>query len=413
MEHRKSDVDSGRQTLATYLPEDTAQLTSYQDVVEAVRSTKGVIEPAHPSEAPFLRDTLHELDGPPHIKRRRIMNRLVRPDALERYREEIAIPSVLRQLEELSTKPDLDGHYKADLVQISRRIFMEFAAAVIGLDTRPPTAIDKLLVLLDGFHHAVHGKFFPNWQPYLEAGLEAKRIYQSDFYEPVMAACASAVHKGDKVEHGATLIALLASQEEEAWEDLDAAVRETIPVMLGTVETSSNLLTNSVHELSLWLEKHPEDRKRLYDLDFLATVIQETLRFHPSAPHIGRVANDDITLSSGRVVHKGQWIAAMAVASSTDKEIFGPDADVFNPHRVVQPGIPRYATAFGAGEHQCLGLRVVLGNAGVGAHTHILRTYLAAGIRPDRDRRPILEQSERGIFSSYPVEFDHPNAVRR
>jgi cytochrome P450 len=134
-------------------------------------------------------------------------------------------------------------------------------------------------------------------------------------------------------------------------------------------------------------------------------VLQETLRLHPIFPAFGRVALEDVTLSSGRTVRAGQWVAAFPGPSNRDRSVFGEDADEFNPDRPLAPNTQRYGTGFGAGSHQCLGLRVVLGNDGVGSHAHVLRLLLEAGVRRDPDQVPRKEPTERDTWEHYPVIF--------
>jgi hypothetical protein len=164
-------------------------------------------------------------------------------------------------------------------------------------------------------------------------------------------------------------------------------------------------MTNSIDELSTWLPLHPDQEERLGDLAFLGKVLQETLRLHPIFPAFGRVALEDVTLSTGRHVRAGQWVAAFPGPANRDKRIFGDDAEEFIPERTLPPNTQRYGTGFGAGSHQCLGLRVVLGNDGIGSHAHVLKLLLEAGVRRDPDREPRREASERNTWEHYPVVF--------
>src|SRR5262249_19117062 len=158
-----------------------------------------------------------------------------------------------------------------------------------------------------------------------------------------------------------------------------------VAVVDASVETSSALITSAVDELLRWLDGHPEDLAKLDDLEFLARVVQETLRIRPSSlPFFERQAVYEVTLAtSGKVIEQGERVAVVMRSANLDTSVFGADAAEFNPHRQLPATVPRYGISFGAGQHQCLGLRVILGNDGVGSQAHILRTYLAAGVLPD------------------------------
>jgi hypothetical protein len=255
-----------------------------------------------------------------------------------------------------------------------------------------------------GDHHRV--KFYlGDHRPYIERGLAAKARFREAYFDPAFDACP--YRPGDDVpmtQHD--LMSLLAAQLDRHWADRDLCVKETFTsIFAAGVGTSSTMMTNSIDELSRWLPEHPDQGHRILDLAFLGRVLQETLRLHPIFPAFGRVALEDVTLSTGRTIRAGQWVAAFPGPSNRDRSVFGPDADLFNPDRELPPNVQRYGTGFGAGSHQCLGLRVVLGNDGVGSHAHALRLLLAAGVRRDPDRTPRKEPSERDTWERYPVVF--------
>jgi len=89
------------------------------------------------------------------------------------------------------------------------------------------------------------------------------------------------------------------------------------------------------------------------------------------------------------------WAArATLTTSNRDTEVFGEDANNFNPRRPEPAnGFNRYGLGFGMGTHQCYGLRVVVGNDGKGggdrgdyrgAGALSRRTHEFSGGRPAR-----------------------------
>ncbi|KAK0238250.1 cytochrome P450 [Armillaria nabsnona] len=170
-------------------------------------------------------------------------------------------------------------------------------------------------------------------------------------------------------------------------------------IILAGHETTSNTLCFALFEMC----KRPEMQERLRkeiratervirdrgdtqftpsDFDsmpFLSAVVKETLRFHPVAYNIYRVAGKDdvlplstpITTTSGKVLHelpipKGLHIDASIAAYNRNKEIFGDDADVFDPDRWLRDAPPKTKTALGVyanlftfagGSRSCIGWR--------------------------------------------------------
>jgi cytochrome P450 len=396
-------------SLPSYLPADTVTVDSYSEFLEVLRSPK--MRPEPPGEnAPISGGALNTLYGAAHTHRRRAMNRLVRPEALELYREDILLPTLLGRLADLRATASSDGRCRVDLVHFTQRVFIQFAGAIVGLhDVASASGGDELLEVFGPLLLAQKVKFIHgDHRPIVEAGLAAKKRYAKRFFDPAVAACPVA-HTGklDESQSAHDLIALLEARLDPLWGDHDTALKETLVVLVGAIETSATLITHAVDELTRWFDGHHKDRDLIGDLPFLSGVIQETLRLHPSQPVLTRQALEDVVLSTGRAIKKGQWVAGMAMAANCDLEKFGPDATSFNPHRSLPPGIPWYGTTFGSGPHQCLGLRVVLGDAGIGTHTHVLRTYMAAGVARDPDNPPHREASDRDVYDRYPVVFNN------
>jgi cytochrome P450 len=396
--------------LPTYLPTDTIVVTGYHESMEVLRSAKLGPEPPGVN-APISGSTLMTLHGPEHIQRRRVMNRLVRPAALEQYRDDRLLPSLQRQLAELAARPDPDGKYRTDLVSFVMGTFSHFAASMIGLaDIGNQDGNKRLMELFKPILLAQKAKYLHGDPgPIIQHGLEAKREYKARFYDPAVAICphqdaSGAAHGSDAtVRHD--LISLLVARTDQHWEDEDLALKETLVLLIGGIETSASLISHAVDELQNWLTRKPEDLALLDDPQFLSEVIQETLRLHPTQPYVSRVARDDVALTTGREVKRGQWLVCMTVEANTDPEVFGPKATTFDPHRSLPPDVPRYGTTFGGGAHQCLGVRVVLGDQGIGSHMHVLRQLMRAGVQRDPERMPHREPSVRDVYDRYPVIF--------
>ncbi|SJL11330.1 uncharacterized protein ARMOST_14733 [Armillaria ostoyae] len=145
-------------------------------------------------------------------------------------------------------------------------------------------------------------------------------------------------------------------------------------IILAGHETTSNTLCFALFEMC----KRPEMQERLRkeiratervirdrgdtqfapsDFDsmpFLSAMVKETLRFHPVAYNIYRVAGKDDVLPLSTPI------------TTTNKEIFGDDADVFDPDRWLRDASPKTKTALGVyanlftfagGSRSCIGWR--------------------------------------------------------
>ncbi|KAK0214030.1 cytochrome P450 [Armillaria fumosa] len=114
-------------------------------------------------------------------------------------------------------------------------------------------------------------------------------------------------------------------------------------------------------------------------MPYLSAMVKETFRYHPVVYNIFRYASQDdvlplstpITTTSGKVLHelpipKGTQVIASIAAYNRNKEIFGDDADVFNPDRWLRDSVPNTKSALGVyaslftfsgGSRSCIGWR--------------------------------------------------------
>ncbi|BEJ07771.1 hypothetical protein CcaverHIS641_0410400 [Cutaneotrichosporon cavernicola] len=127
-------------------------------------------------------------------------------------------------------------------------------------------------------------------------------------------------------------------------------------------------------------------------LPLLDAVIRETLRLHPPASCTCRAATKDmvlplsksIPLKDGRVidalpVRKGSYFFISMVCLNRLKEIWGDDAEDFNPARHADPALPRMqvpgvVSSFISGPHACIGYRLAILEIKVVLYT-LLRSF--------------------------------------
>ena len=110
-------------------------------------------------------------------------------------------------------------------------------------------------------------------------------------------------------------------------------------------ETVTKLLASAFY----WLDRFPEQRRRLYQDPALAPgAVEEFLRFDPPSQYQGRTLTRDLELH-GRTLPKGAKVMLVNGASGRDERRF-PDPDRLDLSREIE-----FHLGFGYGRHVCLG----------------------------------------------------------
>jgi hypothetical protein len=127
-----------------------------------------------------------------------------------------------------------------------------------------------------------------------------------------------------------------------------------------------------------------------------------------------RWALEDITLSTGTHLAKGDRVIIDLTVINRDPEVFGADADTFNPHRQLDAGAPGpWGLSFGQGMHACIGQELAAGllehSPGAaefeyGLVTVAVQAMFDRNVRLDPERSPEMDLStKRPYWSRYPV----------
>lgn len=408
--------------------EDLVAAVRSKAVLKSAESFAGVIEPgneddvcAHATARDFLTGGFAFTDGPNFREKRKLLNRLIRPEALDEMREDVILPAAERIMGAALDTPDADGYRSCELVSLLERIFLEFSAKLIGFqDVETDERMAQLRDCVFPLFAALQTKFFDDPESVIANGLEAKKTYTEQFYIPARdhwRGIAARIASGDLPDDAMpnNLMRMLVTEAHPSYRDEEVAIRDSIIMFVATVGTSAQALCSTINDLAGWFEQHPGDYEHRYDMEFLTAALEESIRLRsPFISYITREAAESFALPSGRGVHKGEQLHIQIPKANRDASVFGDDAMQFNPRRALKPGLNRYGVAFSSGPHQCLGLRIVLGNDGrSGSHVRLLQTLMRSGVKPDPREEPLIlqmkleedAQTDIPSYIRYPVIF--------
>jgi cytochrome P450 len=370
-----------------------------------------------PTYSPYFDlGTVIALDGKAHLRRRRLLNRLL--ENSEWLKEHVLVPAVDRNLAELFDNADPDGVTRADLPSFNMRAAQQMAAAVVGLDrAETREGVDELLSLVQKL-----GKSEAKLELIIEYDIDSvlpralaarQRIYDH-FYAPALELRQERVARyraGELGDDGLPLdeITLLLLHADEFEIDPDTAFRETLLMLTAGTMTTALGTTWAIHELLDWFDANPEQRHLAGDPDFLQRAFNESLRLHPGLGANLRRAAEDTVLEPATPVHRDDFVLLYKQAANRDTAIFGPNADEFDPFRELPDGVQPYGLSFGNGPHKCLGMPLVIGTkTSDGIALRLLTRLFAAGIRRDPERPPTKFGADHPTYDqwkTYPVIF--------
>jgi cytochrome P450 len=396
-------------------PSSIEALTGYREVEEIFRSQ---------AMAPFLHDgteefrggTVRQIDGPAHRIRRRTMGRLLRGQGDQRFREEVLMPTIERNLQRVLAAPT-DGLPGTDFVLFARVAFFQLVAALIGLDGVESTEdAEELRQTAEPIQVAMRSWYMGGDRTeVMAAGIKAREDFRVRYFEPALERRIELVRGATTPEAEAALpndlLTLIARDLDADWTaDRGLALREAVTDFINAGTFSSSFtLVHALDECLTWAEENPHLRHQLLDVNFLAQAVAEALRLHPIVPLFYRTATEAVTLQTGRSFQAGEHVCMEIGSANRDPEVFGPDADSFVPGRELPDGVYPYGVAFGTGRHMCFGMPVIMGSDGLnGSHVQILKALFTAGVRRDPAQPPRMNDQfgrMNSLWDVYPVRF--------
>lgn len=408
-------------------------LTRFTDAREAYRH-KGLRQALYDEGHRLMDGVIVNLHGSAHLDRRRLENRLFRRDTFAWYEAE-RIPAII---DDVMVPAVRSGH--GDLLPMARRTMLTLSLMVAGIDRRQQNEaearareLDEIYAVMDRLArastvaHAVGDK-----AAIITDGDRALAEFARDFFESsrlrrveILDAFAAGVIGEDDLPKD-VLTTLLRNQDRL---DLptDTVLRETAYFPWVGSHSTSNQLVHAMHHVFEWIERRPEDRRRLIaEPLLLQRFVHESLRLHPASPVSLRIALEDLELKSGIGIRSGDTVVIRLDEVNRDPEVWGSDANEFVPMRTLPEGVMPWGLSFGHGIHACLGQELAggveyldplegsempIGHL-VGAITVMARAMLSAGARPDPSQPPQSDTSTtRRVWGSYPVLFDQREAA--
>ena len=364
-------------------------------------------------------DVLINLHGDEHRQRRRLENRLFRRDTFFSYEREI-FPDIIEE----TVRPYLDEG-KAELVDFGHQLMMNLAAATAGVARPEGTAEEtfRLYAYMLNFIEAATLSFYTgDKDAKIQEIQESLEAVDAEFLEDGITrrkALLRDLEAGEILEEDLPkdiLMVLLRNQDKIPM-DRASIRREIAVLLLAGGHTSATAFNRVIHNIFKWIEGHPEDISRAYnDRLFLQRSTHETIRLQPSSPIAARWALEDINLRSGIEIKEGDRVVIDLEAVNRDKELFGEDAEHFNPDRKLPDGVSPWGLSFGLGTLACIGQDLAGGLAFspekslddhlFGLVPVAIQTMFLNGCRPDPENPPEMDDSTtRPYFGKYPVIF--------
>ncbi|SEP71752.1 unspecific monooxygenase [Streptomyces sp. yr375] len=184
--------------------------------------------------------------------------------------------------------------------------------------------------------------------------------------------------------------------------------RQVITFLVAGHETTSGALSFALHYLSrnprlaararaevdrVWGDTAVPGYEQVARLRYVRRVLDEALRLWPTAPAFAREARADTVLGGEHPMRRGGWALVLTGMLHRDPEVWGPDAERFDPDRfdaaAVRARAPHTFKPFGTGARACIGRQFALHEATLVLGL-LLRRY---ELRPDTAYR--LRVTER------------------
>ena len=392
------------------------RISGYDDAAQTLRH-HDLAQSLYDEGAVIMQDVLLTLHGDAHRARRVLELRVFRRDFFRYYEKEV-YPRTFAE-----TIAPFDRAGRADLMELGYRVTMNLTADFAGVDRprRDAAETDELLRIVKIFSegatlvHSTRDKEAVRRE--VRAALE---VFDATFYQPSLArrrALVERFQRGEIPEEALPrdVLTVLVRNEDRLEIAPELMRREIAFYLQAGSHSTANSTTHAFHDLLEWCTAHPADRERIKrDALFLQRCVHESFRLRPASPESWRRPVCPVPLPTGVTAEPHQQVVIELARANRDRSIFGPDADEFNPYRVLPEGIPPYGLTFGNGVHLCLGRDLdggVVPKADTDPATHqygivplFVQALFERNARRDPDSPPQRAQNtERPNWGSYPI----------
>lgn len=397
----------------------TFTISGYAAASETL-ADKQLCQSLYDEGAVIMADVLLVLHGAPHRARRGLELRVFRRDFFRYYEHEV-FPATLAQSMAAHAQR---GH--ADLIELGYGITMNLTADFAGVDRPLGSAgeTERLRRLTGVFSEGATLVHSTRDKDTVRGEVRAALAeFESTFYRPSMqrrrellARFADGAIAEDALPRD--VLTVLLRNEDKVELSGDLMMREIAFYLQAGSHSTANATTHAFHDLVTWCAAHPDDDRRIRrDPLFLQRCVHESLRLHPASPVAERRPVCPVALAGGAQATPADRIVVEMARANRDTGVFGPDADLFNPHRALPEGIPPWGLTFGTGVHSCLG-RDLDGGMPAQADTDparhqygivplLVKALFDRNARPDPANPPTRSsQTARPNWGCYPILFD-------
>ena len=378
-------------------------ITDYQEITR-VLTDRTMRQALYDEGGVVMEDVLLTLHGTAHHKRRVLEFSILRKDYFAYYEAEV-FPAALAQVFDT-----LAASGAMDLVEFGYRVTMNLTADFAGIDRpeKSPEETERLLKLVKIFSegatlvHSTRDK--DEVRAEVRAALE---VLRTDFLAPSIARREEALAAGGDQLPRDVLTLLLRDREKLELSD-DVILREMAFFLQAGSHSTANSTVHALHNIFTHWPTLEARRELAKDRLFVQRCVHESFRLHPASPVAWR------TPEAVCPVTGPQRIVLDFATANRQKDIFGANADEFDPNRPKPAGAPIWGLTFGFGAHMCLGRDLDGGLASTpetdpdthqyGIVAQLVLALMARDVRPDPANPAVQDMNtSRKNFSSYPV----------
>jgi len=407
------------------IPEFVKNLQRFDtyDEIEEIMKSPDFIMAGAPERRIFLEDTLIMAEGQRHTELKQLFAPLMSRQAIAYYELNVVNPVVQDVISGLLAKRDSEGVAHADIVPLLHAALARISALVTGVDDVDTIErTDRFCDLVLELSAATTASYSsPNPDAMIETGRQALSTLVSEYLQPSLDRrielteqfASNRITKEDIPRD--MLMSLCMAHDFSRSDDQDKIPyvwRQCALFLTASIKTTSHSMPHVFVHIDEWIKENPDKKNRLTDPDFLHRATAEAFRLHQTTPARFRAAVEDVTLSNGRKVAKGEMVALHAPIANTDPEVFGRNAKYFDPYRELPQGMQPWGMTFGLGRHSCLGRNFVTGiqNRGdkkLGVHgtaVCVLKALYQIGAELDPEHPPQRpEGSMHDMYESVPI----------